>query len=385
MNTEELLFALLRAGIQRLFPEGTLTEIPAEEGLEPVFQLSSTHDLAHFAGQGLSRLGILGDDGLSKKFKQAAMQAVYRYTQMNYAYEQICMTLEEVRIPFIPLKGSVLRDYYPEPWMRTSSDIDILVHESDLDRAVGVLTRKLSYINKGRSYHDVSLFSPSGVHLELHFDMIEEGTADSDCRAVLSKVWENTKPQKRKVYQLCMSDEMFYFYHIAHMAKHLTAGGCGIRPFLDLWILNHNVGHDRQRRETLLARGGLMTFAKVAERLSEAWFSDAPPDGHTKQLADFILRGSIGENKAAMQQARMGNRFAHIIKRRLFMPYVFMKARYPVLQKHKWLLLVYQVVRWVQMLHKGGIKRSLRELKANAEVSSEEISSTADLLKALGL
>ena len=67
------------------------------------------------------------------------------------------------------------------------------------------------------------------------------------------------------------------------------------------------------------------------------------------------------------------------------MPYVFMKARYPVLQKHKWLLPVYQIVRWVQMLRKGGIKRSLRELKANAEVSSEEISSKADLLKTLGL
>ena len=30
---------------------------------------------------------------------------------------------------FIPLKGSVVRDLYPERWMRTSADIDLLIRE----------------------------------------------------------------------------------------------------------------------------------------------------------------------------------------------------------------------------------------------------------------
>lgn len=384
MGTEELLFALLRAAVCGEAVEGKTKDACTPDMLEAVYALARRYDLAHLVGQAASKLGLSESEPLAK-CKQAAMRAFMRYMQMNYSYEQICAALEEACIPFIPLKGSVLRDSYPEPWMRTSCDIDVLVHESDLGKAIGVLTEKFDYINKGRSYHDVSLFSPNGVHLELHFDTIEEGTANSDCRAVLSEVWECARPREGKQYQMDMSDEMFCFYHIAHMAKHLTAGGCGIRPFLDLWILNHNVGHDRQRRETLLARGGILTFAKVAERLSEVWFSAGLPDVHTKQLADFILKGSLSDNKAAMQQARAGKGLGYVIKNRLFMPYVFMKVRYPVLQKHKWLLPVYQIVRWVQMLRKGGMKRSLEELRANAGIPPEQISSTADLLKTLGL
>lgn len=29
-----------------------------------------------------------------------------------------------------------------------------------------------------------------------------------------------------------MKEEMFYFYHIAHLAKHFEVGGCGIRQII---------------------------------------------------------------------------------------------------------------------------------------------------------
>ena len=45
--------------------------------------------------------------------------------------------IKKVQIPFLPLKGSVIRQYYPEPWMRTSCDIDILV-DFEKDAHVGL-------------------------------------------------------------------------------------------------------------------------------------------------------------------------------------------------------------------------------------------------------
>ncbi|MBO4954226.1 MAG: nucleotidyltransferase family protein, partial [Clostridia bacterium] len=36
-------------------------------------------------------------------------------------------------IDFMPLKGAVIRQYYPEPWMRTSCDIDIHVKKDRLE------------------------------------------------------------------------------------------------------------------------------------------------------------------------------------------------------------------------------------------------------------
>ena len=49
------------------------------------------------------------------------MIAIYRYEKINYELNRLRSALNEAQIPFIPLKGSVLRQYYPEPWMRTSS------------------------------------------------------------------------------------------------------------------------------------------------------------------------------------------------------------------------------------------------------------------------
>ena len=47
---------------------------------------------------------------------------------------ECCNALEKAQIPFVPLKGSVIRKYYPEAWMRTSSDIDVLVHKEDVEK-----------------------------------------------------------------------------------------------------------------------------------------------------------------------------------------------------------------------------------------------------------
>ena len=135
MTESTILFALLR---HQICGESVCEEVRqaiTPEILPRVYRLAAAHDLAHLAGQSLSQLKLLGDDEISQKFKQAAMQAVYRYVQLNFEYEQACAVLEKAKIPFMPLKGSVLRDSYPEAWMRTSSDMDILVKPEKLEDA----------------------------------------------------------------------------------------------------------------------------------------------------------------------------------------------------------------------------------------------------------
>ena len=155
MTESDILFALLRHQICGEEIGEEVKQALTPERLEKVYKLATSHDLAHLAGQSLSQLGLLGEDEVSGKFKKKAMQAVYRYVQVNFEYEQICATLEEAKIPFIPLKGSVLRHYYPEPWMRTSSDIDVLVTPENLDAAAAVLTEKLGYQAGKKHEHDI--------------------------------------------------------------------------------------------------------------------------------------------------------------------------------------------------------------------------------------
>ena len=60
-----------------------------------------------------------------------------------------------------------------------------------------------------------------------------------------------------------MTDEFFYFYHIAHMAKHFENGGCGIRPFVDLVVLDRMDSENFSKRDELLKSGGLLQFARA--------------------------------------------------------------------------------------------------------------------------
>ena len=386
VTTEAVMFSLLRAEISG----GTVSEEVkaslSEEMLAEVYGLAKKHDLAHIVGDALSKLGLLGDNEISRNFKKAAMQAVYRYVQLNSEYQKICKTFEKAQIPFIPLKGSVLRNYYPEPWMRTSCDIDILIHETDVQQAIDALSEKLQYKYSSQWFYEYSLFSPNGVHLELHCNTIEK-VDNKASEAVLETVWEMSDPENGFAHKQVMTDEMFYFYHIVHMAKHFLHGGCGIRPFLDLWILNHRVESNQKERYALLSKGAMMKFAAAAEKLSEVWFGDLEPDSLSCQLAHFVINGGTYgnmENNVIINQTTKGSRLQYILSR-IFMPYDTLQYTYPVLQKCKWLYPLFLVVRWFRMLFCGGAKRSIHELKTNAEISSEQITSTADLLKNLGL
>lgn len=355
------------------------------EFLPRLYALSKSHDMAHIVAQGLSDLGLLGEDEISQKFQKQQMLAVYRYQKLNYELEQICQTLENAKIPFIPLKGSVIRQYYPEPWMRTSCDIDVLVHEEELDRAVALFEEK-GYKSDPKSSHDVSLYSAGGIHIELHYETVEEGCA-ANANTILSKIWENAVPQSTESVHMLLTDEMFYFYHIAHMAKHFENGGCGIRPFLDLWILEHRVEHDDTTRNTLLEQGELLTFANAGRRLSAVWFDDAKHDKMTEQMQSYILFGGVYgtlDNRVAVQQNKRGGKIRYALSR-IFIPYDTIKFHYPILVKHRWLTPIMEVRRWFKLLFQGKVKSSLHELNVNRTMSQEQVAGTADLLQKLGL
>ena len=65
--------------------------------------------------------------------------ALYRYEQKKYVKEQIEKVLDRENIEHIFLKGATLCNYYPEPWMRTSCDIDVLVKREDHQKVVNRL------------------------------------------------------------------------------------------------------------------------------------------------------------------------------------------------------------------------------------------------------
>lgn len=166
--------------------------------LSALYGVSKKHDIAHLVGDALIKNGLIENGDIKSQFQNQIVMAIYRYENLNYELGRISKILEETKIPFIPLKGAVIRKFYPEPWMRTSCDIDILVHENDLEMATAVLKEKLGYTyeRKEKGSHDIQMYSLSGVHLELHYTLLEEGRllkADK----ILSKIWDYAEEEKK--------------------------------------------------------------------------------------------------------------------------------------------------------------------------------------------
>ena len=88
-----------------------------DEELAKLYKLSKSHDLAHLVGDALIKNDLIEDGEIKAKFQKQMMLAVYRYEKINYELGRLRKVLNEAKIPFIPLKGSVLRKYYPEPGM----------------------------------------------------------------------------------------------------------------------------------------------------------------------------------------------------------------------------------------------------------------------------
>ena len=283
MTVEKALLALLHTGLCGTPLSDEVRAWARGEAIVPLYRLSKHHDLAHVVGTVLDENRLLpSGTEVAAAFLKQQMTAVYRAGQMQGALAEICEALEGAGIPFIPLKGAVIRDHYPMPWMRTSCDVDVLVREERLDDAIDVL-QKHGYTLKGpRNYHDVSLFSATGVHLELHFH-IRENLESID--RLLGRVWEYATPIASDSFQYALTNEYFAFYLLAHMAYHFLSGGCGIRPFMDLWIWKNKVGYDTEALMQMCRECELESFYNAAMRLCACWF-----DGEDFDLLSLCIQ-----------------------------------------------------------------------------------------------
>lgn len=223
-----------------------------------------------------------------------------------------------------------------------------------------------------RGPHDVQVVASNGTHIELHFKLVEEARV-GEAFEVLTRVFENAEVCDGFRYKYAMSDPFFYFYHVAHMAKHFETGGCGIRPFIDLWILDSIEEADKEGRDKLLEEGRLLKFAERARALSKVWLEEYEADDFSLQLEKFILNGGVfgsAENRVSLNQKKKGGRFGYFMSR-VFASKDKLSGYYPILQKHPWLLPFMQVRRWFLIFRPNVARMAKGEMRANKNVEQD--------------
>ena len=203
--------------------------------------------------------------------------------------------------------------------------------------------------------------------------------------AVLKDAWSYAVPQDRS--QCAFSTEFFAFHIFAHMAYHFVSGGCGIRPLLDIWIMEHKMGISHSCAKELLEKAGIYKFALEMSRLAELCFTRNERDDFSDSVLKYIFQGGVygsTENRIAVNKSKAKGVIRYTINM-LFLPYKFMVKSYPILKKAPYLLPFCWVARWIKALFGGKLKKTVSGMSGANNLSDDRIKEVTDICSRLGL
>lgn len=383
MAKTELFMNLIK---HRLCPERTEalgSSALSSDTVQELMNLARKHDLIPIIGSVLLEENLIASDPQRISIEETVCKAACFYEIMSHEIQWLCSILEEGKIPHIVLKGGAIRGYFPEPWLRTSGDIDILVPEAMIHKAVSLLSKNGCVSDSDRKYHDIPLKTPGNNLLELHFHIREDIPA---LDTVLDDVWNYSELVPGKHYEYRQTTEFLMLHLLAHMSYHLIHGGCGIRSFLDIWMLQQKEIWNPDILQELLQKTHLTDFYASVIALISVWFDDVPHNELTLSMQELIIDGgTFGSRKREilMEQAQAGSRSNYILGR-IFMPRSTLQRQYPLLTKYPFLFPYFQVLRWMRILTKNR-STVMNEMKVSHSYSETQIQKTQLTLKQIGL
>ena len=301
---------------------------------------------------GIHKSGVSVNQESLSAFDRESEKEIYQYLMQKNELPVICAALEKAKIPHMVLKGSIMRRYYPEEYLRTSCDIDILV-QSDEETKLNVMQR-IGYRYDKDGGVTMNFKKSNVLAVELHKNLFDEKTDYND---YFDKVWDRVIPVDGKEYEYRMTEEDFYAYMIAHFAKHFSKYGSGIRNAFDIYIYNRFAPKefDRPKAERILDDIGLLKFEKSILHLTQTWFDGATPTQDDRKVTDYILGSGIYGNtkiQNAIKLKNSGNMTRHKLARNFHFvipEYRVMKNQFPVLEKAPVLLPVCWAARWMRI------------------------------------
>ena len=354
------------------------------EVLVQLYQIASKQDQAHVVGLALKKHGLLGNDEASALFARSLRLSLFRHEDVRHTQNQIYEVFEEEGIAYVPLKGAVIRDLYPEAWMRTSGDIDILVREEDIERARDALVSKLSYRVCKNNYHDIAMLSPHNQVLELHFKILEN---EEKMDRMLVKVWDYLQPVEEGKCRYEMTNEYLLFHSYAHMLYHFINGGCGMRYVIDIWILEQKLTFDASKLNKLLEVCEMNAFVTYARKLARVWFEGESHDKETSRMQMYIIEAGLfgdTESKVKARKTKTEGKGKYLFQR-VFIPYKEFCTSYPILEKHPILYPFYTVKRWVKIFDSRKAGQAIQEMKLNQDMNHDSIKELRELFQKLEL
>ena len=305
--------------------------------LKELYAFAGKHSLRGITAFALEHAGIH-----DAAFTAAKGLAIRKVVILSLEREKVISELEANHIWYMPLKGSVLKDYYPAIGMRESSDCDILF---DASRAADVkaIMKGLGFSVEeyGMFHHDMYFKTPVS-NFEMHKKLIALKLNAKSCE-YYSDPKSRLLKDDGKSYGYHFSFEDFYIYMIAHEYFHYADGGTGLRSLLDVYVYVKKFGEvlDWEYIARELGKQELSEFEAKNRGLALRLFDgQALTDEDTGMLEYIAGSGTYGSTENAVQnrlKARPKGKLKYILSR-IFLPMEEIRDKYPFVDRHKYLI-----------------------------------------------
>lgn len=324
------------------------------------YRLSKYHSLKALLYQVLKTTKVNIKEDYLNKLEQDYLFNVRKSLAFEEERKALYQYLNEQEIDYLPLKGIVIREYYPDPNTREFADNDILFGSGDKKIRDFFVKRgyKSEYFRK--SNHDVYLKKPL-FNFEMHRSLFGE-TGDNE---VIVKYFDNylSKAIVKENREHYLSKEDFYIYFTAHSYKHFHQSGCGIRTLVDYYVYLKKEQLDFNYINQELEKIGLLEFSNKISSLSIKLFDQTELSEEEEEMLLFIASsGTYGTLEHSVEKGvEEKGRFGYFMAR-VFPPYRFYKSAFPWAYKVPILIPIAWMMRCFRVIFKNP-KKAASEIK----------------------
>lgn len=307
----------------------------SEMDLGKLYDFASSHQMVALVSIALKKTNVN-----NYKFDQYLEKVILVNQLMDSERKKILEIFENEHIWYLPLKGIVIKEYYPQPEMRQMADNDIM-YDPTRAKDVRRIMEKMGYTtyHYGTGHQD-DYWKPPIFHFEMHRMLFGEETNH--------RLFQYSEEIKNKLSEgkteKDLSSEDFYVYMIAHIYKHYYWMGTGLRSLLDVYVFlkKFNEILNWQYIEEKIHRIGVEHFEKNIRELAQKIFINGDINSLTEDeittLSSFTICGVYGTEEQGVR-----NMIQKYGKIKYFLLKVFptmkdIKRYYPFFYNHRILI-----------------------------------------------
>lgn len=275
----------------------TNAEIPEKPvNWRALYGIAAAHSLSAILYEAVEKLPSehKPDDDILACLAQLYREQMVTDINLTVETERLLSLFAQNGIEAMAFKGIVTKNDYPKSYLRTMSDIDILIKDEDRDTTENILLGE-GYKKESVGFKDSSFRKDGILHFEIHTNLLEE---DAQGFEYFSKIWDRAEQRESKFFVMSLEDT--YLFMLEHLANHLLFGGAGLRMYLDVYLFNKNHKSELKREyvDFVLSKLNLAEFERETLKISENFFSPSTKfEGDFKTEAFILSLSTFGSRE----------------------------------------------------------------------------------------